>query len=270
MEQPHLLRAADRALRSCNLLHTRLQSLQHTRPINTTPSKPAYQPLSSRSYSSNAPSTYPPSNPRHTSPPPPSLGKITHRFSPRGNLLLRPTSAPFAVNDSPALLDETYTALLGPNGHLLLPSELKWLAVTHKSFDHGWQGNNDRLAFLGKRIVDVQVSLALVGMPRLRSWGEEEEGREQGPVGGLENLTVFAKGRVAERRRLAGLARERGLERVVRWKPKKADDLQGSGIDTVLAHTLYAIVGALSLQRGGETTNQLVKERILAPLGLRK
>ncbi|KAF2220651.1 hypothetical protein BDZ85DRAFT_266924 [Elsinoe ampelina] len=109
-----------------------------------------------------------------------------------------------------------------------------------------------------------------MGMPRLRSWGEKEGGREQGPTGGLENLTAFAKGRVAERRRLAGLARERGLERVVRWKPKKADDLQGSGIDTVLAHTLYAIVGALSLQRGGETTNQLVKERILAPLGLRK
>lgn len=41
-------------------------------------------------------------------------------------------------------------------------------------------------------------------------------------------------------------------------------------MDTVLAHTLYAIVGALSLQRGGDTTTQLVKERILAPLGLRK
>lgn len=38
----------------------------------------------------------------------------------------------------------------------------------------------------------------------------------------------------------------------------------------MLAHTLYAIVGALSLQRGGDTTTQLVKERILAPLGLRK
>ncbi|KAF4555190.1 Hypothetical protein D9617_3g022620 [Elsinoe fawcettii] len=259
MDQPHLLRAADRAFRSCLLLRSRLQSLQ-TRSLATS------------TQTTSPPPTHPSNTARHTTTPPPPLGKISHRLSPRGNMLLRPTSRPFAVNDSPAVLDEMYTSLLGPSGHLLLPQELKWLAVTHKSFDHGWQGNNDRLAFFGKRIVDLQTSLALVGMPRLRSWGQEEEmGRkEDGLVGGLENLTPFAKGRVLERRRLAGLAREKGLEKVVRWKPKKAEDLQGSGVDTVLAHTLYAIVGALSLQRGGETTNKLVKERILAPLGLRK
>ena len=42
-----------------------------------------------------------------------------------------------------------YIRLLGRDGHKLLSEETKWLAVTHKSFDHGRRGFNDRLAFLG-------------------------------------------------------------------------------------------------------------------------
>jgi large subunit ribosomal protein L15 len=37
----------------------------------------------------------------------------------------------------------------------------------------------------------------------------------------------------------------------------------------VLSQALYAIVGAVALQRGGEVAIRMVKERILAPLGLR-
>jgi large subunit ribosomal protein L15 len=33
----------------------------------------------------------------------------------------------------------------------VLDEEAKWLAVTHKSFDHGRRGFNDRLAYLGMR-----------------------------------------------------------------------------------------------------------------------
>ncbi|PSK36690.1 54S ribosomal protein L15, mitochondrial [Elsinoe australis] len=262
MESRQLLTAADRALRSCSLLRSRIQSLT---PALTTPSRtlttttPAHQDASSNPR---------PSSPRHASVPPPPPGQVRMPF----RLRPAPSQPPFKVNTDASVLDSAYVSLLGRGGDLLLPSDLKWLAVTHKSFDHGWQGNNDRLAFLGKRIVDLQVSLSLVAMPRLKTWGEDEEGSgdQGGAISGLENLTVFAKTRVQDPRRLAGLAREKGLERVVRWKPRKTSDLQSSGVDTVLAHTLYAIVGALSLQRGGDTTTQLVKERILAPLGLRK
>lgn len=31
----------------------------------------------------------------------------------------------------------------------MLSDEVKWLAVTHKSFDHGRRGFNDRLAYIG-------------------------------------------------------------------------------------------------------------------------
>ena len=63
----------------------------------------------------------------------------------------RPTLYPndFSVNEDPTLLDDTYKKVLGRGGHNLLPDEVKWLAVTHKSFDHGRRGYNDRLAFLG-------------------------------------------------------------------------------------------------------------------------
>lgn len=56
------------------------------------------------------------------------------------------------VVEDPVALDEMYKRMLGPSGNKLLPEEVKWLAVTHKSFDHGRRGHNDRLAFLGKSI----------------------------------------------------------------------------------------------------------------------
>ena len=53
------------------------------------------------------------------------------------------------INDDPKKLDAMYIRFLGQGGHQLLSEETKWLAVTHKSFDHGRRGFNDRLAFLG-------------------------------------------------------------------------------------------------------------------------
>lgn len=53
------------------------------------------------------------------------------------------------VNSNPEVLDTMYNQLLGPAGSKMLPDELKWLAVTHKSFDQGRRGFNDRLAMLG-------------------------------------------------------------------------------------------------------------------------
>jgi large subunit ribosomal protein L15 len=64
------------------------------------------------------------------------------------------------------------------------------------------------------------------------------------------------------------LAGTYGLDRVVRWKPRKTDRLESSGVDVVLAQTIYAIVGAVALQNGGDVATKLAKERILAPLGL--
>lgn len=55
----------------------------------------------------------------------------------------------FIVNEDPERLDYVYDQVLGEGGREMLTDEVKWLAVTHKSFDHGRRGFNDRLAFLG-------------------------------------------------------------------------------------------------------------------------
>lgn len=82
-------------------------------------------------------------------------------------------------------------------------------------------------------------------------------------------MTVLARHTVLDKSRLANLANSYGLQKVARWKPKKSDNLQGSGVEVVLAHTMYSIIGALALQRGGEVAANVTKERILKPLGLR-
>lgn len=61
----------------------------------------------------------------------------------------KPRTSEFKVNDDPRRLDQMYIQLLGNGGDKMLTEEVKWLAVTHKSFDHGRRGFNDRLTFMG-------------------------------------------------------------------------------------------------------------------------
>lgn len=64
----------------------------------------------------------------------------------------KPDWKPFECNNSPEKLDAMYVKLLGKTGPKMLSDETKWLAITHKSFDFGRRGFNDRLAFLGMSI----------------------------------------------------------------------------------------------------------------------
>lgn len=61
----------------------------------------------------------------------------------------RPNRVDWPVNNDPVKLDNAYSRLLGHGGETLLSEDVKWLAVTHKSFDHGRRGFFDRLAYLG-------------------------------------------------------------------------------------------------------------------------
>lgn len=60
-----------------------------------------------------------------------------------------PTKPQYKVNSDPEVLDQYYGRMLGNGGEKMLSEEVKWQAVTHKSFDQGRRGFNDRLAFLG-------------------------------------------------------------------------------------------------------------------------
>lgn len=151
-----------------------------------------------------------------------------------------------------------------------MPEEIKWLAVTHKSFDHARRGFNDKLAFLGKRLCDVQCSLALIEQPsQVQPYTKKPKHYRHPAMRGVDNVSEFAKNKTLDKERLASLARQYGLDAVVRWKPRNVDNLSSSGVDVVLAHTLYSIVGAVAMEKGGDFANKIVRERILNPLGLK-
>ena len=116
--------------RSCP---SRVRSLfvTHSRPTDSTLDK-TYTPVVS------------PDVPRWSQTPPLMKAPIPSR-------LVKPENA-WHVNDDPRRLDKFYLRFLGPGGDEVLTDEVKWLVVTHKSFDHGRRGYNDRLAFLGQRV----------------------------------------------------------------------------------------------------------------------
>ena len=59
------------------------------------------------------------------------------------------------------------------------------------------------------------------------------------------------------------------LGQLLTFVPLQIDNLSSSGVDVVLAHTLYSIVGAVAMEKGGDFANKIVRERILNPLGLK-
>ncbi|KAK5116197.1 hypothetical protein LTR62_008523 [Meristemomyces frigidus] len=208
--------------------------------------------------------------------PPPRM-KAAFRLRPM------PNQPEWRVNDKIEPLNEMYDNFIGragegardqagvqgTKGSDLLPEEVKWLAITHKSHDHGRLGFNDRLALLGKRLVDLHTSIALLHAPAPPATSSTSGIYAHPALHNLSNITKSTRAQILSPARLAKLAQGYGMDRVVRWKPKKSGDLKASGSDTVLAHAVYAVVGAVALQRGGEVAGRVVREKVLAPLGLR-
>ncbi|KAJ4293613.1 hypothetical protein N0V90_008896 [Kalmusia sp. IMI 367209] len=256
-----------------------IQSLFSTATSALGTAQPAQRALvrtSACAFSTTAPSRSPEhdtetaNRPRWQQTPPRMMAPFRVRPKPRG--------PEFKVNDDPRRLDDAYSRMLGPGGDKVLSEEVKWLAVTHKSFDHGRRGFNDRLAYLGHRIVSLQTSQALLNAPQAESWPKNSDGQPQRDqygrtpyvhpaLSGLHGLTNEAKDRVLDKSRLASLAERYGFDKVTRWKPKRSDNLQSSGLESVLTTSLYAIIGALALERGGEIANKVTQDKILAPLG---
>ncbi|GKZ52566.1 hypothetical protein AnigIFM60653_003081 [Aspergillus niger] len=190
------------------------------------------------------------------------------------SLRLNSNRPEFPVNSDPKVLDRFYILMLGNDGDKMLSEETKWLAVTHKSFDQGRRGFNDRLAFLGKRIVQLQASLALVQSPSNAANPATPDAYGRVPfthpaLDSLDNLDYNTKSFLTSKTKLSELAHKYDMQRVVRWCPRKPNNLESSGMDLVLAHTMYAVIGAISLEKGNAVANKVARERILAPLGFK-
>ncbi|KAI5839597.1 ribonuclease-III-like-domain-containing protein [Morchella snyderi] len=202
----------------------------------------------------------------------PMINRNRAPFSLRG-------SKPFTVNEDPEKLDAMYRSLLGGNSGL--SEEIKLQAVTHKSFDHGWQPYNEKLAFFGKLVLQLHTSLHHLATrpkslgPRKPHTASTENGAN-GPVlkpfhhPDYHYLTFVNRKSVQETLsagKLGHLARVAGLPEVMRWKPVDVNDLVKSGQTDIAVECLYAIIGAVALRRGGDVAGRLVRERILSVLG---
>ena len=58
-----------------------------------------------------------------------------------------------------------------------------------------------------------------------------------------------------------------GISKLTLTQPQS---LSASGADMVYTQAIFAIVGALALEKGGAVANKVAKERILEPLGMKR
>jgi len=159
------------------------------------------------------------------------------------------------------------------DGSKFLSEETKWLAVTHKSFDQGKRGFNERLSLLGRRLVEAETSIALLTDSSSKVAPIEVDGYGRRPFShpqlkGVEHLVHKPLSAILTTWSLFNLADKYGIPRVLRWKPKNALDPEASGLQTITVQSLYAIVGALALERGGIEAKFFIHDRILKPLKL--
>ncbi|OTA99656.1 hypothetical protein M426DRAFT_324973 [Hypoxylon sp. CI-4A] len=191
-------------------------------------------------------------------------------FSP--HITKDPSRSVWKVNEDPKRLDDVLNNVLGRDGERMLPDELKWLAVTHKSFDQGRRGFNDKLAFLGRQICALECTQSIITSapsfkePKNDPFADQRKPFEDPALRGIDNLSHKQPSDILNLDKLAKLALDTGLTEVVRWKPRMPENIKGSGFNVVMAGAVYALVGAVSLQQGGKTASRIVRERILKKL----
>ncbi|TLS30303.1 hypothetical protein PpBr36_02798 [Pyricularia pennisetigena] len=176
----------------------------------------------------------------------------------------------FKVNESQEKLDRFYNNFLGRDGELMLGDEAKWLSVTHKSFDQGRRGFNARLANYGKQILRMEITQMILASPPVqRAEPSTEDGVEtrkpfeHPALARVDNLAHISHRDIIDEVKLARLGTEYGLHEVVRWQPKQVSSMDSSGLHNVLKTSMYAIIGAISLQHGGEVARRVCRERVL-------
>ena len=116
---------------------------------------------SQRGYSTSTEPTSDVQKPRWSYTPPRAKAPFSLRYNSK--------RAAFPVNEDPKRLDQFYIRMLGEDGDKMLSEEVKWLAVTHKSFDQGRRGFNDRLAFVGACNQPPEESLLCLSRPGINS-----------------------------------------------------------------------------------------------------
>ncbi|MGH8793818.1 MAG: ribonuclease III [Stackebrandtia sp.] len=153
---------------------------------------------------------------------------------------------------APAASDATVAHFRTAFG-VTLNSDLLGLALTHRSFayERGGLPTNERLEFLGDSVLGLVVTATLY-----RGWPDLPEGQ-------LARLRAS----VVNMRALAGVARKLGPGGVgpYLYLGKGEESSGGRDKNSILADSVEALLGAIYLQHGIETSEQIV-HRLFDPL----
>jgi len=130
------------------------------------------------------------------------------------NVAKKPSRSVWKCNDRPEILDAMYKRFLGPGGDTMLPDEIKWLAITHKSFDQGRRGFNTRLAYYGRQILALEAARSILitpteSLPEVKhvdKFGREPF--EHPALANVDKLNARQPADIIHKDKLAKLARE--------------------------------------------------------------
>lgn len=125
-------------------------------------------------------------------------------------------------------------------------------ALTHSSFLDLYPQlgkSNERLEFLGDSVLSM-----IVGEYLFKNYPNEEEG-----------FLTKARSSLVNRERLAEAAEEFGLQNIILYNQKYLKD-SIEGVQTILADSLEAIIGAIYLDQGLRRAEQFIISKLINPL----
>ncbi|KAF9115778.1 hypothetical protein BGX27_006389 [Mortierella sp. AM989] len=126
----------------------------------------------------------------------------------------------------------------------LSDSSLMTQSITHKSFSHGSVPTNEKLGYLGRTFLELHITE--------QKWDKVNSNRTlKGSVS-----------RAISSDKLSKVARSLGVDEVLRWKSPSSTPGAKVGEDTVLAHTMEAIVGAVYHDKGSKAAREFVNKHI--------
>ena len=205
------------------------------------------------------------------------------------------------------VLPETSDGSASTTPGAVFDDELVLQIFTHKSFNHGRSPYNDKLAFIGRKVVELAVAERLmfgeVGRPAVApdvfregrdvggSTGEAYEASESAelwqealtPDTGDEStntaaaaidadstLTVDRLHHFTSASRIGNVVTDHypDMASYLRWKPKDTANDRRSGVRKVAADALMALVGALDLRYGNDVSRRFVDDKVVPLLNV--
>ncbi|KAK9702145.1 54S ribosomal protein L3 mitochondrial [Basidiobolus ranarum] len=133
-------------------------------------------------------------------------------------------------------------------GLKLANTELLLQSLTHKSYDHARVPTNERLEFVGNKVLDMYAAQHIYENHADINAQQFEELLEQ--YVGKDALTQF------------GL--DNGIDEVMRWKPASNQKESKIGLNTVSAKAVSALVAAVFHEKGAKVAKEIIQKSLLS------